>query len=144
MLCIWCHLTMLLRTKHTLFDGQLVPIWTIRYVQRRQDHSIMKIGRHTLHLAILIPVSNLCNFQLFCWRSLWWHLEFILFHPFVSKETMQDTCRGNSSLFVLLGNPGVIWHHENGQCLQIKLDRSSVSSGIFPGETLELCPHLLY
>jgi hypothetical protein len=140
MLCIWCHLTMLLRTKHTLFDGQLVPIWTIRYVRRWQHHSIMKLGQCILHLSILIPVSNL---QLFCGRSLWWHLEFILFHPFVSKESQQATCRGNSSLFVLLNNPGVIWHPESDQCLDIKLDRAPITSGSFPSKTLKLCPYLI-
>jgi hypothetical protein len=49
--------------------------------------------------------------------------------------------RKNQSLFVLIGNPGVIWHPETGQCLHIKLDRSAASGGTSPddpSETLEL------
>ena len=57
---------------------------------------------------------------------------------------MQETCRANSSVFILLGNPGVVLHRESGQCLHIKLDRAPISSGSFPSKKLELFPCLRY
>ncbi|CAF1410413.1 unnamed protein product, partial [Rotaria sordida] len=29
-------------------------------------------------------------------------------------------CQGNNSLFVLVGNPGIIWHPLSSQCVHVK------------------------
>jgi hypothetical protein len=65
------------------------------------------------------------------------YLDLIVLHDFVSEESKRATCRGNSSLFVLVDNPGVIWHPETGQCLHTKLERSSVSGGTSPDDPSE-------
>ncbi|CAF5125848.1 unnamed protein product, partial [Rotaria sp. Silwood1] len=38
-------------------------------------------------------------------------LEFIIFGAGSAEDAAED-CRSNSSLFVLMGNPGIIWHVE--------------------------------
>jgi hypothetical protein len=55
-------------------------------------------------------------------------LEFIIFDA-VAKEHREATFRNNSFLFVLIGNPGVIWHPVNNQCVQTKLHSTAVSGG---------------
>ncbi len=64
-------------------------------------------------------------------------LALILFNAFTSRESKQSTCRDNSSVFVLLGNPGIIWHPKTGQCVHTKMERSPVSGGNFPDEPSE-------
>ena len=56
-------------------------------------------------------------------------LEFILFGA-VSAEDVAAACRSNSSLFVLMGNPGIIWHVESNQCIHTKMDTMVLNDGL--------------
>jgi hypothetical protein len=56
-------------------------------------------------------------------------LEFILFGA-VSAEDVAAACRSNSSLFVLMGNPGIIWHVESNQCIHTKMDTIGPNDGL--------------
>jgi hypothetical protein len=56
-------------------------------------------------------------------------LEFIIFGA-VSAEDVAATCRSNSSLFVLMGNPGIIWHVESNQCIHTKMDTIGPNDGL--------------
>ena len=58
------------------------------------------------------------------------HLETITFSPVLPIEDGQAVCQTNDSLFVLVGNPGVIWHPKSGQCLHTKLDTYTPNSAI--------------
>jgi hypothetical protein len=73
---------------------------------------------------------------LFLWLVKNWSimkcLEFVsynLHRPNVS----QPICESNSSLFVLIGNPGVIWHPESNQCLHITLHTLPAGYGDYVG-----------
>jgi hypothetical protein len=80
-------------------------------------------------------------------------LEYIMFHA-ASVEERFGICRSNSSLFVLVGNPGVIWHPESDQCVHTKLNTKPISYGIRGGgpgkrsdsfcSLLESVGHLLF
>jgi hypothetical protein len=70
------------------------------------------------------------------------HLDTITFSPMTSIEYRQAVCRSNDSLFVLVGNPGVIWHPKSGQCLHTKLDTFMADNPDFSndsGEQFEPC-----
>jgi len=65
------------------------------------------------------------------------HLDSVTFSPMPSIENRQAVCRSNDSLFVLVGNPGVIWHPKSGQCLHTSLDpfmSNNPDSSSDPGE----------
>jgi hypothetical protein len=55
-------------------------------------------------------------------------LDFI-FYGAVAEGEAEATCRINRTLFVLIGNPGVIWHPESNQCVVTKLDTIRMSNG---------------
>ena len=55
-------------------------------------------------------------------------LEFILFGA-VSAEDVAAACRSNDSLFVLMGNPGIIWHAESNQCIHTKMNTIDLNYG---------------
>ena len=55
------------------------------------------------------------------------HLDTINFSPMRSIEDRQAACRSNDSLFVLVGNPGIVWHPMSGQCLHTTLDTFMVN-----------------
>lgn len=56
-------------------------------------------------------------------------LEFIIFGA-VSEDDVSAACRSNSSLFVLMGNPGIIWHVESNQCIHTKLNTMEPNNGL--------------
>ena len=66
------------------------------------------------------------------------HLEFIMFIPTLPTEHRQAVCQNDDSLFVLVGNPGVIWHPKSGQCLHTKLDTDVVRGSNFSDDPCEL------
>ncbi|CAF1235601.1 unnamed protein product [Rotaria magnacalcarata] len=59
------------------------------------------------------------------------HDSLILLNAVFSQEDQQVICHGNNSLFVLVGNPGMIWHPLTGQCVHSKMMNISAS---VPGE----------
>ena len=87
------------------------------------------------------------------------HLEFIGY-GIRSPEERRELCRSNISLFVLIGNPGVVWHPQSGQCVHTKphtlpvgytdngttskLIRSSYFSSILNEETHKELPQSSY
>ena len=52
-----------------------------------------------------------------------------IFFGTVSAEDVAAQCRSNSSLFVLIGNPGIIWHVESNQCIHTKMDTMVLNNG---------------
>jgi hypothetical protein len=56
-------------------------------------------------------------------------LELIVFGA-VSAKDVAAACRSNSSLFVLMGNPGIIWHAESNQCIHTKMDTMVLNDGL--------------
>lgn len=58
-------------------------------------------------------------------------LALILLNTVFSQEDQRVICHGNNSLFVLIGNPGMIWHPQTGQCVHSKVMNISAST---PGE----------
>ena len=58
----------------------------------------------------------LCSYRLFEIESITIYLEFLQFVN-GSPEEKRARCQSNSSLFTLIGNPGVIWHLKSNQCL---------------------------
>ena len=58
------------------------------------------------------------------------YLEFIIFTA-VSAEDVAAECRSNSSLFVLMGNPGIIWHVESNQCIHTKTDTMALNDDLY-------------
>jgi len=59
-----------------------------------------------------------------------WELasKFVMFLHIAPIETRQANCQNNESLFVLVGNPGVIWHPQSRQCLHTIPDTNMVES----------------
>jgi hypothetical protein len=52
-----------------------------------------------------------------------------IFYGAVTEGEEEATCRTNKTLFVLIGNPGVIWHPESNQCVVTKLVTKRMSNG---------------
>jgi hypothetical protein len=52
-----------------------------------------------------------------------------IYYGAVAENEREATCRTNSTLFVLIGNPGVIWHPESNQCVVTKLVTKRMSNG---------------
>jgi hypothetical protein len=92
---------------------------------------IVSIGAAHLILSPFLKHTNVMTY-----------LEFITFSPVMPKEEKQAACQNNDSIFVLVGNPGVIWHPKIGQCLHTKLNTHLVSGGGVlddPGELFKPC-----
>jgi hypothetical protein len=48
------------------------------------------------------------------------YLGTILLGAVQTPEDDRIICQNNNSLFILIGNPGMIWHPLSGQCVSIK------------------------
>jgi len=73
------------------------------------------------------------------------HLGDIEFISIDLLEKRQADCQSNSSIFVLDGNSGVIWHLESGQCLHTKLRTELVHEGpVYPNSQLNFVFVFLY
>ncbi len=59
------------------------------------------------------------------------YLAGVKFSSFASPEVRREYCAHNASLFMLVGNPGIIWHPETGQCVKTKVQTQPIS-GIWP------------
>jgi len=46
-------------------------------------------------------------------------LEFIFYHNCLDR--CRVLCHSNSTIFVLIGNPGIIWHPETDQCVHTQI-----------------------
>ena len=47
----------------------------------------------------------------------------------VAEEDMEAVCRSSNTLFVLIGNPGIIWHVASNQCVHTTPDRITTTIG---------------
>jgi hypothetical protein len=45
-----------------------------------------------------------------------------------SPESRKAQCESYASIFMLAGNPGIVWHPETGQCVKTKLETEAVRS----------------
>lgn len=45
-----------------------------------------------------------------------------------SQDDDQTNCHGNNSVFMLIGNPGMIWHLTTGQCIHKKILTNPIPS----------------
>jgi hypothetical protein len=52
-----------------------------------------------------------------------------IYYGAVAENEREATCRTNRTLFVLIGNPGVVWHSESDQCVHTKLYTKIMSNG---------------
>jgi hypothetical protein len=60
-------------------------------------------------------------------RNMMQYLDFLRFSGFSSPESRRVQCQSNASIFMLVGNPGIVWHPETGQCVKTKLKTEAVS-----------------
>jgi hypothetical protein len=59
------------------------------------------------------------------------YLAGVKFYGFASPEIQKEYCASNASLFMLVGNPGIVWHLETGQCVKTKIQTQPVR-GVWP------------
>jgi hypothetical protein len=59
------------------------------------------------------------------------YLGGIRFYGFAPPEMQKETCASYASIFILVGNPGIVWHPETGQCVKTKMQTKAVS-GVEP------------
>lgn len=96
----------------------------------------------TLEARIWNGASRECFLVLSCFvrlRGLLPYLGFIIFGA-VSAENRSANCFSASSLFRLVGNPGIIWHPASNQCVHAK-SYPTDADGNFPaasGKIIEI------
>jgi hypothetical protein len=59
------------------------------------------------------------------------YLAGVRFYGFAPPEMKKEKCASNTSLFMLVGNPGIVWHLETGQCVKTKMQTKLVG-GVEP------------
>jgi hypothetical protein len=59
------------------------------------------------------------------------YLVSIRFSSISTAKTWKAECQSNNSLFMLVGNPGIVWHPVTGQFVKTKLQTKAVS-GVKP------------
>jgi len=62
--------------------------------------------------------------------QIWSHQPNFIIFGAVAEGDRTATCRSNSSLFVLVGNPGIIWHPISDQCIHTKLVTTKADGGL--------------
>jgi hypothetical protein len=54
-------------------------------------------------------------------------LDGVRFSGFSTPEIRKKECESNASIFMLAGNPGIVWHLATGQCVKTKMQTRKVS-----------------
>jgi hypothetical protein len=54
------------------------------------------------------------------------YLAGVKFPDFASPETQKETCGSSASIFMLVGNPGIVWHLVTGQCVKTKMQTQAI------------------
>jgi len=76
--------------------------------------------------ARAFPLENKSNAtSIYSWENTDGY--FLRFSGFSSPESRRAQCQSNASIFMLVGNPGIVWHPETGQCVKTKLKTETVS-----------------
>ncbi len=55
---------------------------------------------------------------------------------FSTPEIRKEKCESNASIFMLVGNPGIVWHVATGQCVKTKMQTQKISVVDDKGEDL--------
>jgi hypothetical protein len=51
----------------------------------------------------------------------------VRFPGFSTPEIRKKECESNASIFMLAGNPGIVWHLATGQCVKTKMQTQKVN-----------------
>jgi hypothetical protein len=54
-------------------------------------------------------------------------LDGVRFSGFSTPEIRKKECESNASIFMLAGNPGIVWHLATGQCVKTKMQTQKVN-----------------
>jgi hypothetical protein len=60
-------------------------------------------------------------------KTMMQYLAGVRFPGFSVPKFGKEECESNASLFMLVGNPGIVWHLETGLCVKTKMQTQAVN-----------------